>query len=102
MKITPEMSACPKCGTQYNNLLLKYRTVINVLENELNEELKSCRTVERISDRDIYILHLMIYLHAKKYFGPQNEYRINIELKHARYLSYKSKYTCLFKQVGKS
>lgn len=82
---------CSHCNTQYNALLSKYRTRIRILEDELDRKFKSSLDSSEISERDFYILHQAIYLHSQKYFGAQNEYRINIELKHARYLASKSK-----------
>ncbi|XP_073816749.1 uncharacterized protein isoform X2 [Musca autumnalis] len=91
MVLAPNLNKCPQCNTtQYNTLLTKYRTRIRILEDELDRQLKSRGYQAVVNDRDIYISHLTLYLYAKKYFGPQNEYRINIELKHARYLACKN------------
>uniref|UniRef100_A0A1I8PS07 MYND-type domain-containing protein n=1 Tax=Stomoxys calcitrans TaxID=35570 RepID=A0A1I8PS07_STOCA len=89
VSISPDMKECPKCKTQYNELLTKHFTVINILENKMISDLENWQ-LNAINERDIYILHLIFLMHARKYFGPQYEFRIKIELKHARYLAYKN------------
>lgn len=91
VEITPEHRACPKCHTQYSDLVTKYLYNISVFENELTKKLKSHGEKAATSEREIYILHHILYTHAKKYFVPQNEYRIRNELRYVRYLALRSK-----------
>ncbi|XP_065371107.1 uncharacterized protein LOC135963257 [Calliphora vicina] len=83
VQITPSQGVCPLCKTQFNNLFNKYRTIIYILENELKFELNPCESTER----DIYILHLILYTYSKLYFVPQNELRIAIELRMAYFFA---------------
>ncbi|XP_037822599.1 uncharacterized protein LOC119611174 [Lucilia sericata] len=83
IQITPNQGVCPSCKNLFNNLFNKYRTVVYILENELKFELSPCESTER----DIYILHLILFSYAKQYFVPQNEVRIAIELRMAYFLA---------------
>ncbi|KAM7359731.1 uncharacterized protein ACRADG_001113 isoform 2-T2 [Cochliomyia hominivorax] len=83
VKIIPSQNVCKFCKTPYNKLFNKYLTIIYILENELKYGLSPCESTER----DIYLIHLILFSFSKIYFDAQNEVRIAIELKLAYFFA---------------
>ncbi|XP_012158554.1 uncharacterized protein LOC101463250 isoform X2 [Ceratitis capitata] len=83
--ITPSQIKCSLCETNFNSLLLKYNTEIALLEKSIRNNMHP-----NANERTLCLLYEALYLRARASYVPSNEYRIKVELGHAKYLALKN------------